>query len=260
MVRTDFSDVIENPLHLDQLPSSEIREVIREFPYFSAAHLLLTKKLKQEDSLSYEKQLNLTAAYVPSRKVLYNLIHGDQDKWEVTFGNESVEKAPYVAEESIIEPVEELPEIKPEDDELDKLIRSQAAQHYVFDPEPKSATEEVHSIPEASADQRLEFTGWLDYFEGHRIDPIELQHKMIDEFIQHEPEIIIKAPADAPAQNLARDSSRDLEEDMVTETLAKIHLDQGNRSKAIEIYERLKLKYPEKSPYFAAQIEFIKQK
>jgi hypothetical protein len=259
MVKTDFSDVITNPFNLDQLPVSEIQEVIREFPYFSAAHLLLAKKLKEEDSLSYEKQLNLTAAYVPSRKVLYNLIHNDERKWEATFEQHADDAAEFIVptpaiEATLLETVEE--------DELDKLIRSQAAQNYVFDPEPEEKKPEQKSrlIPELPENQKLEFSGWLEYFEGHRIDPLDIQHKIIDEFIQREPEIAIKVPADAPVHNLARDSSRDMNDEMVTETLAKIHLDQGNRTKAIEIYERLKLKYPEKSAYFAAQIEFIKQK
>jgi predicted Zn-dependent protease len=39
---------------------------------------------------------------------------------------------------------------------------------------------------------------------------------------------------------------------MVTETLAKVYVKQGNLPKAIEAYHKLALKYPEKSAFFAA--------
>src|SRR5690606_26105173 len=99
-----------------------------------------------------------------------------------------------------------------------------------------------------------------NFFESNSFNKEKSQQDIIDEFITHEPRIPFVKQSDAPTENLAKASQLDIDNFLVTETLAKIHLDQGNRSKAIEIYERLKLKYPEKSTYFAAQIEFLKQK
>ena len=48
-------------------------------------------------------------------------------------------------------------------------------------------------------------------------------------------------------------------QDMMTETLAKIYHKQGKSDKALEIYNTLLLKFPEKSAYFAALIEKIEK-
>jgi hypothetical protein len=44
----------------------------------------------------------------------------------------------------------------------------------------------------------------------------------------------------------------------MTETLAKVYLEQKKYNKAIQAYEILILKYPEKSSFFADQINEIK--
>ena len=49
-------------------------------------------------------------------------------------------------------------------------------------------------------------------------------------------------------------------QDMMTETLAKIYLKQGKTDKALEIYNTLLMKFPEKSAYFTSQIEKLKNK
>ena len=54
------------------------------------------------------------------------------------------------------------------------------------------------------------------------------------------------------------DKSIALNTGVITETLAKLMLMQGKKSEAIVIYKQLRLKYPEKSDYFAAQIDAIK--
>jgi hypothetical protein len=48
-------------------------------------------------------------------------------------------------------------------------------------------------------------------------------------------------------------------DEFITETLARIYLKQGHYQKAIDAFNRLSLKFPEKSVYFAEQIEEIKK-
>ena len=59
-------------------------------------------------------------------------------------------------------------------------------------------------------------------------------------------------------ENMAKMSLAE-NEDFVTETLAKIYAQQGNIKKAISAYEKLSLKIPEKSNYFARLIQELKE-
>ena len=48
-------------------------------------------------------------------------------------------------------------------------------------------------------------------------------------------------------------------EALMTETLARIYVEQKNYKKAIQSYKVLSLKYPEKSSFFANQIKAVEQ-
>jgi len=57
---------------------------------------------------------------------------------------------------------------------------------------------------------------------------------------------------------LAPSESSPLVTGLVTETLARLYADQGHAAKAIQAYEILKLRVPEKSLIFAARIEALR--
>ena len=107
-----------------------------------------------------------------------------------------------------------------------------------------------------AADEVMSFVDWL-----HQIDdslPKEInQERLIYKFI-----------ADTPKIGLAKDQKKSVDltqkqqfddKSLMTETLAKIYVKQGKFKNAINAYEILALKYPEKSSLFADQIKEIKK-
>ena len=82
---------------------------------------------------------------------------------------------------------------------------------------------------------------------------------IIDKFIKDSPSIQKPLSEFFSPSNMA---AKSLEEDMdiATETLAKIYVRKGNYTKAIRIYQKLILYYPEKSNYFATLIESLRDK
>jgi len=82
---------------------------------------------------------------------------------------------------------------------------------------------------------------------------------IIEKFLANEPRISKPKVAFFSPSKAAKLSVTD-DESLISETLAKIYLNQGNLPKALKAYETLLLQNPEKSTYFAARIEEIRQK
>ncbi|HEY5689676.1 MAG TPA: hypothetical protein VIS27_15335 [Yeosuana sp.] len=81
--------------------------------------------------------------------------------------------------------------------------------------------------------------------------------KLIDEFITKNPKINPDRTY-TPTYNIAKAQLIQPEE-LMTETLARIYVEQKNYKKAIQSYKILSLKYPEKSSFFAIQIRAVEQ-
>ncbi len=82
---------------------------------------------------------------------------------------------------------------------------------------------------------------------------------IIDKFLKEDPTIKPPKPEQIDNENKAKKSAED-HYDLVSETLAKIYIEQMLYHKAIDTYKKLSLKYPEKSRYFADLIQSIEKK
>lgn len=85
------------------------------------------------------------------------------------------------------------------------------------------------------------------------------EYQIIEKFIKEEPQIKPPIASKIDAENKAKRSSED-ENQVVSETLAKIYVEQMLYHKALDAYRKLSLKFPEKSTYFASQIKYLELK
>jgi len=99
-------------------------------------------------------------------------------------------------------------------------------------------------------------------FVKHQTEDHDTKQALIDQLIEKfskdAPKIIYSPETHDGEANYGEES---LEEDpnIVSETLAAIYAQQGYYQKAIQMYEILKLHFPEKSCYFAALIENLQK-
>jgi hypothetical protein len=82
------------------------------------------------------------------------------------------------------------------------------------------------------------------------------QEDIIEKFIKTEPKLPAGKKEFYSPINMAKLSVME-NDDICSETLAKIYFDQGNFQRSKSMYERLSLKIPNKSSYFAARIKEI---
>jgi len=71
---TSFTYLLEHPEAITVEQTNEMKNLIDEFPYFQSARALYLKGLKNQDSFSYNKALKITAAHTTDRHILFDYI------------------------------------------------------------------------------------------------------------------------------------------------------------------------------------------
>jgi len=108
-------------------------------------------------------------------------------------------------------------------------------------------------LPETGSFQLIGEPIRNDASEGN--DPIDL----IDRFIIQNPTIKTNVQPFSKSIDNTDEQHDELDDALITETLAGVYVKQGLFIEALSAYQKLSLKFPEKNSYFATQIEEIKK-
>ena len=116
-----------------------------------------------------------------------------------------------------------------------------------------SSTEKT--ISDNSNLDKYSFLEWFDILSDDE-PKVEKKFDLIDKFIKNSPKIEFLEDQKSDPNLIIETKIKD---ELITETLAKIYVNQKKFNKAIKAYEILSLKYPKKSSFFADQIIDIKK-
>ncbi|MCH3884353.1 hypothetical protein [Tenacibaculum aquimarinum] len=232
MDKNRYIQILNTPHLIQQEEITELKKVIDEFPYFQSARSLYLKALNNQKSFKYNNELKTTAAYTIDRTVLFNFITSTIFTEETSTKEATLHQQ--IAEEIQQEEPQEVLDIK-EELSLGK---------------PLSFTQnESHSF-----NQWLQLSVKKPIIRTSEKPKTEDKISIIEKFIQNSPKISRVKKGAISEVKVHKNEQPTL---LMTETLAKVYLEQKKYGNAIKAYEILSLKYPEKSGFFADQIKRI---
>ena len=217
----------------------QLRQLIDRYPYYQVARLLLLRSMHDTQDPDFSKELRRTALYLPSRAILYQYIEADRLRKE--FEKIKIEK----------------PEDKATSDQPQDLIDEFLTKQPV---EEKSPTRRQRPVVDASSDY-VEYMLQIeaDSSQEEATSPSQtFGQTNIDQFLKDGKLSLNEHPEEELQKPNLENASVENNE-VMTETLARIYIKQGKYDSAIEIIRRLSLKYPKKNRYFADQIRFLEK-
>lgn len=250
----------------DALNVIELQELADKHPYSPALQFLYTQKLKLENDERFHQQKQKALLYFNNPvfiNYLFNSIKNSPSSLSIL--EESITPASIINEDSFKNELS-ASSTDPINEENINLSDNEEL--------PPLPTFKIEAIDPATAS--LSFTPYhtIDYFaaEGIKLsesqfnnDRIGNQLKSFTDWLRQmkrlpgaQIETNISLSEEKNIEQLAQQSVHGNEAD--TEAMADVWLKQGNIPKAIEIYKKLSLQNPLKSAYFAAKIEFLKNK
>ena len=250
MDKERFQYIIKNPQSINDDDIEMLSSLVATYPYFTIAQVLLAVGYDLKEDKKLNKQLRLAAAMSPDRNALRHLLAETKEKKNTCdlpdeFGNDSQQTTDNGQHslDSIV-----IPEV-----DLNKSQEELSREMALLEEKRKSLDELKNLIEQRIIELEREKE------EVAKEDKVLSKTEIIDKFIAENPQISRPKQEFYNPMTVAQASVVD-KENIISETLATIYLNQGYVEKAISVYQKLSLKNPKKSVYFAELIEKAKNK
>ena len=251
MEKIYFNKLIKNPLSLNGESLDFLKRITEKYPYCQTSHILLAKNVEAFDKLEYEKCLNKASVYAVDRKVFLRYIsEKPKEEKPVAMKKEtSINNTPNnnkVSEHGLKQNYKSLSK-----EELQKIVN-------------KRLTEIDKTLKTKSASQQSRPAPKIFMVNDLLDKPVKKDNdkkpgiNLIDKFLEEDPAKIVPKRDEEAVVDLAESSASE-NDDIISETIAQIYSKQGKTDKAIEVYKKLSLKFPEKSSYFALRIAEVQK-
>ncbi len=205
---------------LTQSNIEDMKALLITYPYCSLFRVIALLKAKEEGHPLEKDWLETTSIYIPDRAYLFQVYRA---------GKAELMDSPRTITRTTLKPIS------------NKFLPKQ---------------EEPSPLPKTS------FSSW----NTPRVKPLETSEPALPVTPVEkaptppaEPEEVLEKETKAVAAGLAAKSVAQ-DDEIISETLARIFAKQGKKEHAIDIYLKLSLKFPEKKAYFADQIENLTKK
>ena len=272
-----FTSLLEHPDRVTPEQTTQLKTIIKEFPFFQAARALqlfdfITSEIFNQSDIS--QQIKSQEAYLHNMPVYDAVdVSADMEAEELVKANQVLSKDFFIPKEASEEP-ETTPEANAEEQlQIGKPLDFNPAETHSFGEWLKltsfnkinrvETTEEVaekESNHEALKQQEIEHKPLPERTTYETDDDPERTRRLelIDKFIERNPKIKV-SPPDSSFKKTNLEDRFQPNDSLMTETLARVYVEQKNFSKAKQAYRILSLKYPEKSGFFADQIRAIEK-
>jgi len=262
--------LLQNPADIDAAKTQQLDEIINEYPYFQSARAIHLKGLIKTNSFKYNQALKKTAAYTIDRRVLFEFI--TSQNFLVNSKTENIKEIAATEHETneILQKktIESFPDQTEETSQISVELTDEKEENNKLKVEPTEILEIGKPIQFNSSEPHS-FNEWMLLVSQKPIErdkkpkqsiekttKVEEKFQLIDRFIESKPKI---KPVNKSAINQGVIFEKETNSDsLMTETLAKVYLEQQKFESAIKAYHILSLKYPEKSGFFADRIKAIK--